>query len=567
MKMNPAFVGSLATLLTTLLLAAEPFTYQGRLENSGVPFTGTASIRLSLYAAPSGGSALRTETFGGVTVSDGVFTVKAVSMLPTDFNGSARYLNIEVSSDGINWTPLTPRQEVAWAPMAMHAKIAETVTGSVATSQLSGTLNPAILSSGSISGSMTFNPTSGAPFSVGSTIKVPSLNSDLLDGLDAAAFLQKSGGTMTGDLVLSNPADVSFGSTTRQMLNLWSTEYGLGVQSDTLYLRTNNDFSWFKGGIHNDFRNSAGSGGTEAMRLIGATATLWLRPGTSATPRGRILFGDLNGSNGNPFVSIGEAQDDDDTLDITAKQLRFFTNRTSTPFSLSLPGTMTSPAAITFGQSIGQTLTFFQNATENFGIGVQGYTQYFRTSDQFSWYKGGVHANNRGDPGTGGTTLMSLDGNGNLTTSGALSTTVLTIRGGADVAEPFETTTPDELGPGTVVVIDEDHAGRLKLSTAAYDTKVAGIISGAGGVQPGLRLQQDGVLEGTHHVALSGRVYVKADASTSGIRPGDLLTTSAIPGHAMKVMDHDQAQGAILGKAMTGLDAGTGLVLVLVTLQ
>jgi len=35
----------------------------------------------------------------------------------------------------------------------------------------------------------------------------------------------------------------------------------------------------------------------------------------------------------------------------------------------------------------------------------------------------------------------------------------------------------------------------------------------------------------------------------------------------MKVLDYAKAQGAILGKAMSGLDAGTGLVLVLVTLQ
>jgi hypothetical protein len=75
------------------------------------------------------------------------------------------------------------------------------------------------------------------------------------------------------------------------------------------------------------------------------------------------------------------------------------------------------------------------------------------------------------------------------------------------------------------------------------------------------------VFEGDHHVALSGRVFVKADASAGPIRPGDLLTTSAVPGHAMKVADHDRAQGAVLGKAMTGLESGTGLVLVLVTLQ
>jgi hypothetical protein len=553
MKLKATCLAVLAVLFTTNPLPAEPFTYQGHLENSGVPFTGTASIRLSLYSALTGGSPLRTETFTGVTVIDGVFTVKSVSMLATDFNGSARFLNLEVSPDGTTWTPLAPRQELTWTPMAMHAKNAETVTGTVPANQLSGTLNPALLGSGSIGGAVTFAPLSGAPFSVGSTTKVVSLNSDLLDGLDSGAFLLKSGGAMTGDLTLATPAELNFGNAVRQMINLWGTDYGIGVQTDTLYQRSNNDFSWFIGGVHHDSRNQPGSGGTEAMRLTAATSTLWLRPGTTATPRGRLLFGDVNLSS-NPFVAIGEAQDDDDTLDITAEKVRILSNSSVA-------------ASITFPQNqLGQHLTFFRNATENFGIGVQGYTQYFRTSEQFSWYKGGVHANNRGDAG-GGTTLMTLDVNGNLILTGAVSTTVLTIRGGADVAEPFAMTQPAELEPGAVVVIDENHAGRLKLSTAAYDTKVAGIISGAGGVRPGLRLQQDGVLEGDHHVALSGRAFVKADASAGPIRPGDLLTTSANPGHAMKVADHGRAQGAILGKAMTGLDSGTGLVLVLVTLQ
>jgi hypothetical protein len=124
-----------------------------------------------------------------------------------------------------------------------------------------------------------------------------------------------------------------------------------------------------------------------------------------------------------------------------------------------------------------------------------------------------------------------------------------------------------DIPKGAVVVIDDEQPGRLKLSARAYDTRVAGIISGAGGVQPGITLSQQGVLEGGQNVALSGRVYVQADATESPIKPGDLLTTSATPGHAMKVRDHAQAQGAILGKAMSHLDEGKGLVLVLVTLQ
>lgn len=51
------------------------------------------------------------------------------------------------------------------------------------------------------------------------------------------------------------------------------------------------------------------------------------------------------------------------------------------------------------------------------------------------------------------------------------------------------------------------------------------------------------------------------------MRPGDLLTTSGTPGHAMKAANPAQAQGAILGKAMTPLEEGCGLVLVLVSLQ
>lgn len=143
---------------------------------------------------------------------------------------------------------------------------------------------------------------------------------------------------------------------------------------------------------------------------------------------------------------------------------------------------------------------------------------------------------------------------------------VLHIMGGADLAEPFKMSS-DAPEPGSVVVIDEANAGHLKLSQEPYDSCVAGIVSGANGVNPGVSLSQQGVLEGGQPVALSGRVYVKADATNTPIRPGDLLTTSTLAGHAMKASDTGRAHGAILGKAMTGLSEGTGMVLVLVSLQ
>ncbi len=163
---------------------------------------------------------------------------------------------------------------------------------------------------------------------------------------------------------------------------------------------------------------------------------------------------------------------------------------------------------------------------------------------------------------------LSWDFNGNIWVSNNLSTASITIRGGSDLAEPFKITPgKDDAPEGSVMVIDEENPGRLKTSSLPYDTRVAGILSGANGVHPGISMQQEGALEGGRNVALTGRVYVQADASNGPIKPGDLLTTSSAPGRAMKVTDHVRAQGAILGKAMSSLSEGNGMVLVLVTLQ
>jgi hypothetical protein len=156
--------------------------------------------------------------------------------------------------------------------------------------------------------------------------------------------------------------------------------------------------------------------------------------------------------------------------------------------------------------------------------------------------------------------------NGDTYVQGNMSCGTLTIRGGADLAEPFQMK-EEVLEKGSVVVIDAEHPGRLRRSSRAYDRRVAGVVSGANGINPGIALHQEGALEGGQNVALTGRVYVQADASSGAIEPGDMLTTSDIPGYAMKVSDQARAQGAVIGKAMSPLPDGKGMVLVLVTLQ
>jgi hypothetical protein len=162
-----------------------------------------------------------------------------------------------------------------------------------------------------------------------------------------------------------------------------------------------------------------------------------------------------------------------------------------------------------------------------------------------------------------GETIFRIQNDGRIVGS------VLELTGGSDLAEPFEISSATaEIQPGMLVCIDPQFPGKLALSHKAYDHTVAGIISGAGPIKPGMIMGQTGtVADGQYPVALTGRVYCWAEASNGPIQPGDLLTSSDIPGHAMKVADHALAQGAIIGKAMSSLESGRGLVLVLVTLQ
>jgi len=145
---------------------------------------------------------------------------------------------------------------------------------------------------------------------------------------------------------------------------------------------------------------------------------------------------------------------------------------------------------------------------------------------------------------------------------------VIEITGGSDFSEKFDINA-ESIEPGMIVSIDPKQPGQLTLCGSAHDKKVAGIVSGAGGVKPGMLMGQRGsVADGKHPVALSGRVYCWVDADANGpVEPGDMLTTSPTPGHGMRVTDHARAVGAIVGKAMTPLEKGRGLVLVLVNLQ
>ncbi len=173
--------------------------------------------------------------------------------------------------------------------------------------------------------------------------------------------------------------------------------------------------------------------------------------------------------------------------------------------------------------------------------------------------------------GDGAATLTLRDANGTGTirmdaATGRTTTKVLEVTG-ADLAERFPVDQP--VVAGMVVEIDPDprRAGQLRIARHAYSKLVAGIVSGAGNLRAGTILGNLPGNENAPPIALSGRVWTLCDATADPIKPGDLLTTSNTPGHAMKVTDRESGYGAIIGKAMTALPTGKGLVLVLVRPQ
>ena len=160
---------------------------------------------------------------------------------------------------------------------------------------------------------------------------------------------------------------------------------------------------------------------------------------------------------------------------------------------------------------------------------------------------------------------MFIDNRGDVFMNGNLSVAKDVILTGADCAENFDMVPDAACEPGTVMSIGIN--GALDASSRPYDTKVAGVVSGAGKFRPGIILDKQADEEGRHPIALCGKAYCKVDARYSAIEVGDLLTTSETAGHAMKATDQDRAFGAVIGKALADLPDGQGLIPILISLQ
>jgi hypothetical protein len=108
------------------------------------------------------------------------------------------------------------------------------------------------------------------------------------------------------------------------------------------------------------------------------------------------------------------------------------------------------------------------------------------------------------------------------------------------MAEMFASS-DETVSPGSVMSIDPDRPGITLNAAPAAPSRVT--------------------------VTLSGTVYCLASNANGPVQAGDLLTSSAVPGHAMRAGDAGAGRGAVIGKALEDLRGDRGLILILASLQ
>ena len=114
--------------------------------------------------------------------------------------------------------------------------------------------------------------------------------------------------------------------------------------------------------------------------------------------------------------------------------------------------------------------------------------------------------------------------------------------GGADLAENY--TSSQNLTAGEVVVGDKSTSQNVIESTTQYQDNIMGVVSTSPGFVAGAYTPD------SYPIALVGRVPVLVSTENGPIHSGDYLTSSSIPGYAMKAT----VAGRVLGTALQDFD-------------
>lgn len=489
------------------------WTYQGRLMDANVPADGPYDLQFALFPDPvlNIGQIGPPIDVNDIDIIDGYFTVE-LDFGNAAFGGDARWLQIGIRpwDSEERHTILSPRQEVTPTPYALYAKNANTDNDWM------------------ISGNDMYSIPSGK-IGIGTTTPVSSL--EVFSPVDTHGIRATS--NYIPIHAIRTPPTGTWPAIQGDCNSLYN---GASAIRGKILSTTPGSLS---AGVYG-YNSGEGSNGVGVRgHHVGSGTGVY---GQCDNGFGGYFVGAKNYFGGNVGIGTTNPRTDMEILGTTG--LRVTTGQHSNVFG-------------DFKHAYSGGLIINANAGggwADMSFQTDGNTRMFIESS------GNVGIGTTGNPPE----RLTVRGN-ILVQSVSTGASVAEIGEGLDYAEGFNVTEDTDIQAGTVLVIDSDNPGKLTVSRSAYDSKVAGIVAGAKGLGSGVRL---GVGQFDYDVALAGRVYCNVDATKEAVQAGDLLTTSATPGHAMKATDYDRSRGAILGKAMQKLDQGQkGQILVLVTLQ
>jgi hypothetical protein len=556
------------------------FTYQGQLQRSGAPASGSFDFRFKLFDASSGGVQIGGDALRpSVAVSNGLFTVN-LDFGATAFGGSARFLQIEVRPAGTGaYTLLTPRQEMKPQPHALYAANAATAANATNAATATNASNAAHATAAD-------NATNAA-HATNADNAANATHASNADNATTASYARKIPLAGTGATTAAARSDHNhFG-------NSWAgvtSSYGLEVDNSsgsgdgirgysgaTAYnyagvyavcTSTGTGVYGSSAGGRGVYGTSTNGDGVEGTTTNGGKSGVW---GHSTNGFG------ITGDSTNNVAVLARSTNGDGLEGTTTNGGKSGVYGHSTA-GIGVTGISTNSYGVQ-GQST-NSYGVYGHATSNTATSYGGYFYSENYRALYASSASGYYAGYLVD--RGGSTAPGLYVDGTIFASGSKAGYVVDIAVN-DGSDSLET--------GDLVVIvgaDTPVAGEIPLvkvrkCTQPQSAAVMGVVDQpfrVSNAEAGPEKEPPGPSAPTalaaNGNAIATRQYlsvvthgafktVKADVSGGPIRPGDLLVASPTAGRAMKASS--PAPGTIIGKALGELAAGAGAIPVMVTLQ
>jgi hypothetical protein len=503
--------------VTIAATVSSKISYQGVLKENGNPVTGSRNMTFRLYSDNTCTTQVGSDIVkSGVQVTNGLFSVE-LDVNPSYFNGQGLWLKVLVGDTGLGC------QEILPVPYALSlrpgARIQDGSTSANLVTAEPGGGWPPILYPVGVKGEGTWGVYGYSTDAIGVRGET---GTSATSGTGVYGLAQATSGTTYGVYGKAQSTDGYGGY-------FENSASGIGLYG---YCSATSGTKCI--GLYGKSDSSGGTGVQASAPFWGVDAVATATSGGNYGVRGRSSSPD---GYAGYFLNTS-----DDGIALYAK------GSGSTRNKATLRVENTEP-----DKGMAAYLTNNSNfATAHFSNAGNGEVLYLQN--------GGTDA-----AGTGGGDFIKAvnkpegDIQFRVTTSGEVYADGSFHPGGADFAELLPAV--EGLEPGDVLVVSAD--GRLARSTQAYQPTVVGVYSTRPGFVGGQPVE--GELEGHIPLAVVGVVPVKASAENGPIKPGDLLTSASIPGHAMKATD--LKIGTIIGKALEGLNEGTGVIKMLVMLQ